>query len=88
MVKQHPGESRKEWLMHMFKYFGKGNPANEVFQFWENGSRPIELNSPEILRQKMDYIHMNPVKAGFAEKPWHWKYSSAYEFSEVRVLPV
>lgn len=88
MVKQHPRESRKEWMMHMFRFFGKGNPANEVFQFWENGSHPIELNSPEILKQKIEYIHMNPVKAGFVEKPWHWKYSSAYEFSEIKVLPV
>jgi hypothetical protein len=43
MLKQHPGESRKEWLMHMFRFFGKGNAANEIFQFWENGSHPIEF---------------------------------------------
>jgi putative transposase len=79
-------ESRQEWLMHMFRFFGRGNSANEEFQFWQNGNHGIELNNPEILQQKIKYLHMNPVKAGFVEEPHHWIYSSAYPFSYLKVL--
>jgi putative transposase len=29
----------------------------------------------------VDYIHNNPVEAGFVIEPWHWKYSSAIDYS-------
>ncbi len=81
-------ESRREWLMHMFKFFGRGNPSNEQFQFWQNGSHAIELNNSEIIKQKINYLHNNPVKAGYVEEPQQWKFSSAYELSELKVLEV
>ena len=28
----------------------------------------------------MEYIHFNPVKAGFVHKPEHWRYSSAVNY--------
>ncbi|MFG6096425.1 hypothetical protein SPB21_14290 [Leptothoe sp. ISB3NOV94-8A] len=32
--------------------------------------------SDEMLRQKLDYIHNNPVKRGYVDNPAHWRYSS------------
>jgi putative transposase len=32
--------------------------------------------------QKIDYIHLNPVKAGFVTEPTAYKYSSAGNFAE------
>lgn len=29
----------------------------------------IELTTPEIMQQKLDYLHYNPAKAGIVEKP-------------------
>lgn len=31
----------------------------------------------------MDYIHKNPVKAGFVTNPWDWKYSSSRNYAEL-----
>ncbi|HET8886700.1 MAG TPA: hypothetical protein VFM70_10160 [Salinimicrobium sp.] len=31
----------------------------------------------------MDYIHNNPVKAGFVQETWEWKYSSARSYAEM-----
>ncbi len=28
----------------------------------------------------LEYIHQNPVKAGYVEKAAHWKYSSARDY--------
>lgn len=88
MVEDHPQESRKEWLIHMFRYFGKGNSQNKEFQFWQNGNHAFELWSPEIIKQKINYIHNNPVKVGIVKEPHHYLYSSANEYGLLKVLEV
>jgi putative transposase len=54
------------------------------YQVWERNSLGIQLWSPEVFLQKLDYIHNNPVKAGLCEHPEDYKYSSArfYENNE------
>lgn len=44
-------------------------------------NKPIELWSMEIISQKLNYIHQNPLKAGFVRAAAHWKYSSADNYS-------
>jgi putative transposase len=88
MVENNQQESRQEWLMHMFKYFGKGNPQNKEFQFWQNGNHPIELYSPKVIKQKIKYLHNNPVKQGIVARPEDYLYSSANEFSYLKILSV
>ncbi|MFW9260189.1 hypothetical protein [Nostoc sp. CALU 546] len=29
-----------------------------------------------MFRQKLDYIHNNPVRRGYVDDPAHWRYSS------------
>jgi hypothetical protein len=35
-----------------------------------------------MAHQKLDYIHYNPVEAGFVEKPEEYLYSSARDYYE------
>ena len=65
----HPIESRREWLLKMMREAGKLNSNNDAFQFWQQDNHPIELASPLMIQQKLDYLHNNPVMAGFVEKP-------------------
>lgn len=58
----------------------KQNNASK-FQLWQHDSHPIALWSPEVIDQKVEYTHMNPVTAGFVEEPHYWKYSSAIDFN-------
>ncbi|MBK9155800.1 MAG: transposase [Chloracidobacterium sp.] len=46
------------------------------YAVWQKDSATIDLVSDGFLRQKLDYIHMNPIKAGLCEKPQDWKWSS------------
>ena len=85
-IESNSRESRKEWLMHMFKFYGRGNSQNEVYQFWQNGNHPTELWNAEVIKQKINYLHNNPVKQGIVAKPEDYLYSSANEFSEIKVL--
>ncbi|SHH14059.1 REP element-mobilizing transposase RayT [Chryseolinea serpens] len=51
------------------------------YQIWERNSLGISLWSEKVMRQKIDYIHLNPVKAGWCEFPEEYKYSSAGFYS-------
>ena len=86
LVEDNQQESRQEWLMYMFNYFGKGK--HQDFQFWQHTNHPIELYNAEVIKQKINYIHNNPVKCGFVACPEHYLYSSANEFSEIKVLSI
>ncbi|HVL11887.1 MAG TPA: hypothetical protein VM529_04950 [Gemmata sp.] len=58
-------------------------------QLWQEGSHPEQITSDEMMLQKLEYIHQNPVKRGYVEDPTHWRYSSArYYFGLPALLPV
>lgn len=61
----------------MFKKAGSKNPNNTTYQFWRQDNRPMEVTSNSFFNQKMEYIHYNPVEAGFCKKPQDYPYSSA-----------
>ena len=46
------------------------------YQVWQEGSHPEAIYDDDFARQKIEYIHNNPVKAGLAGKAEEWPYSS------------
>ncbi|MHA6248424.1 REP-associated tyrosine transposase [Pontibacter sp. CAU 1760] len=80
-IAEHNQESRKEWMLWLMERAGLKNSNVKHRQFWQQHNKPIELWSADVIDQKIDYIHNNPVEAGFVLEPEHWKYSSAIDFS-------
>lgn len=80
-ISTNPQESRKEWMMRIFKEAGKQNGNNKNIQFWQQHNHPVELYNAKLIDQKVDYIHQNPVKAGWVHKPQHYIYSSAPDYA-------
>lgn len=80
-IENHPSESRREWIKWMFQRAGAMNAQNGNWQLWQQHNQPIELSTKEMMDQKLDYIHLNPVVAGWVSEPFHWKYSSAIDYS-------
>ena len=80
MIEEDPQESRKEWILWMMQRAGSKNSNVEGRQFWQQHNKPIELWSPNVTDQKLDYIHQNPVESGFVTEPHYWKYSSAIDY--------
>lgn len=76
----HQAESRREWLLNLFAYHAKYNTNNSKYQVWIQDNRPIELVTPKWIIQKLNYIHLNPVRAGIVAKPSHYLYSSAANY--------
>lgn len=81
-IESNPQESRREWLLWMMeRAAGKTSNVNKRM-FWQHHNKPIELWSQEVIMQKLNYIHQNPVEAGFVIDAEHWKYSSAFNYAE------
>jgi putative transposase len=76
-IEQNNGESRKDWMLKVFKEQGENNSRNKEYQFWRQDNQPKECYSPKFSLQKLNYIHNNPVEAGIVDKPENYLYSSA-----------
>ena len=82
-------ESRRSWMLWLFESAGKENSNNENFQFWQQENHPICLRTPEFTKQKLDYIHNNPVTARLVDTPERYVYSSAKDYcGEKGLLPI
>ena len=75
-----PKESRKEYMLNLFKGEGKKSSSNQRFKFWQHENHPVLLDSDLLFNQKFNYLHWSPVTAGFVNEPWHWKYNSAIDY--------
>jgi putative transposase len=74
-------ESRKEWVLAIFKAGAEKNSHNVNYQFWRQDNQPKEVYSSAFTVQKLNYIHNNPVEAGFVEKAEEYLYSSAGNYA-------
>ncbi len=81
-IEDNTQESRKEWLLWMFKKAGSQNSNIKKYQFWQQNNMPIEIWSLKVFEQKLNYVHQNPVESGFVMEPWEWKYSSARNYCD------
>lgn len=83
-IKTNQHESRKDWMLKIFREEGSKNSRNKNYQFWRQDNQPQELYSPAFVFQKINYIHNNPVEAGIVERPEHYLYSSAKDYFQTQ----
>jgi putative transposase len=76
----NPNESRRENILNIFEAEGRKSSSNFRFKFWEHENHPVLLGTMEMYMQRLNYLHFNPVKAGFVTEPFHWKNSSAADY--------
>ena len=69
-IEKNTRESRRSWLLWLLKH-------KEGITFWQPGNHPEEIRTREFFKQKLDYIHQNPVRAGIVDKEEEYIYSSA-----------
>jgi hypothetical protein len=55
----------------------KVKAQDRKYQIWKRNALGIDIYSEELMLQKLNYTHLNPVKAGLATHPEQYKYSSA-----------
>jgi REP element-mobilizing transposase RayT len=69
--------ARAQRLLDLLALFKRLHKTQCEHRLWEEGSHPQRIESEGVMRQKLEYIHYNPVKRGFVDLPEHWRWSSA-----------
>jgi putative transposase len=69
----------REWLLNQLEYYRAAHKRESSHQLWQEGVHPQWLPTDEMMLQKIEYLHNNPVKRGMVVAPEHWVYSSAHE---------
>jgi putative transposase len=69
-----------KWLLGQLESFKKDYKTESDYQVWQEGFHPEMITNEEMLIQKMEYIHNNPVKRGLIERSERWIYSSASNY--------
>ena len=88
-IESNTDESRKNWMLWIFKKAGENNSKNKNYQFWQQDNRPIQLETPKFTLSKLHYLHNNPVKAGLVEKAEDYLLSSARDYNGGKgLLPI
>ena len=68
-------------LLEQLAWLKPAHKSDRAYQVWQEGCHPEQIQSDEMMWQKLEYIHMNPVKRGYVDDPLHWRYSSARNYA-------
>ncbi|MCA1906024.1 MAG: transposase [Desulfarculus sp.] len=55
---------------------------------WQAGYYAFAIHDPDKAKEKLTYLHHNPVRAGIAHSPAAWRYSSAPWYENGRSVGV
>lgn len=78
---QNNPESRREWILERFHKATLSHSRNKNYQVWQYGNHAEEIYSEKFLWSKLNYIHLNPIKAGFVARASDYIYSSASNYT-------
>jgi REP element-mobilizing transposase RayT len=68
-------------LMQELRFFKLRHKVDQKYQLWQEGSHPQQIGTEEMMLQKLEYMHQNPVRRGYVDDPAHWRYSTARAYA-------
>ena len=74
-------EKNVKSILDQLAFYKKAHKGDRTYQFWQEGVHPELIQGEGMMRQKIEYIHQNPVKRGYVDKAEHWRYSSARNYA-------
>ncbi len=85
-ILNHLQSAKATKLLVLLKHMKRSYKRKSVYQLWEEGMHPQLMETESVMRQKLEYIHQNPVKRGYVDVPEHWCYSSARNYAGIKGL--
>ncbi|MDD7885222.1 transposase [Flavivirga sp. 57AJ16] len=76
-------ESRREWMLDYFKKACEHLKRSQQFKVWQDGYHAEICSSNKFIKQKLDYIHNNPVKDKIVSNPEDYVFSSARNYASL-----
>lgn len=80
------GESRREWLLHKFQHAAYSTGRAEHYKLWQDSNHAVLLADAHRYRQRIDYIHQNPVRQLIVAQPEDYLFSSACDYTGMKGL--
>jgi len=77
---QYLAEHNVRQILDQLAFYKKAHKNDRAYQFWQEGAHPELIHTNEMMKQKIDYIHHNPVKRGYVDEAEYWRYSSARDY--------
>ncbi len=73
-------EQKSNYFLEKLKWAKLPYKTQSDYQVWQEGNHPQKIYGEEMMRQKIEYIHNNPVRRGYVDKPKYCRYSSACNY--------
>jgi len=73
-------KNRVKTILEQLAFYKKAHKTDQAYQFWQEGVHPEWIQNEEMMKQKIAYIHRNPVEWGYVDQTEHWRYSSARNY--------
>ena len=70
----------KELILKQMMVQKKKSKTSSKYQVWQEGYHPQLIQGSDMFQQKAAYLHNNPIRSGYVEKPEDWEYSSAANY--------
>lgn len=74
-------ESRREWMMEYFQKSCEHLKRNQKLKVWQNGYHAELVETNWFIKQKVNYIHNNPVAEKIVTQPEDYYFSSARNYA-------
>ena len=74
-------ESRREWMLDYFKKSCEHLKREQQHKVWQDGYHAEIVATNWFIKQKVDYIHNNPVKEKIVAFPEDYYFSSARNYA-------
>lgn len=81
-IKEYP-ESRREWMLAYFSKACEHLKRNQQYKVWQDGYHAEVANSNWFIKQKINYIHNNPVLDKIVANPEDYIFSSARNYANM-----
>jgi REP element-mobilizing transposase RayT len=76
-------ESRKDWIIDRCRFQAFNDKKVSIAKFWQEDNYIEQIYSYTFFKQKLDYIHMNPVRQEIVERAEDYLYSSARNYAGI-----
>ncbi len=73
-------KDNRKLLLYVFKKAAENEKGKRKYKIWQEDYHPQILYTNKVCRQKLAYMHNNPLRKGFVSKPEDWLYSSARNY--------
>ena len=74
-------ESRKEWLLNAMSKEAKRIGRATYYKLWKDDNHAITIDGKIVgIKDRINYVHDNPVRNGLVEEQWNYVYSSAKDY--------